>query len=189
MDKARLFRRGVHCLIALAPMYYLLPDDLPIIGLRRWVLLIAFFSGIAAFEAFRLRKGIVVMGLRPHEKTSIASFVWAAAGITAALWLLPRDIASASLVGMAFADPLAGELRGARRPFSLQILLPTLAYMGIAAAALLVFEHRTSGMVVALSALGAVSAVLSERARIPHVDDDFVMIVVPGALMTILVSL
>jgi hypothetical protein len=185
MDKARLFRRGVHCLIALAPMYYLLPDDLPLIGLRRWVLLIAFFFGIAAFEAFRLRKGIVVMGLRPHEKTSIASFVWAAAGITAALWLLPRDIASAALVGMAFADPLAGELRGARR----QTVLPGLVYIGLAVAALLVFEHRTSGMVVALSVLGAVSAVLSERVRIPHVDDDFVMIVVPGALMTILVGL
>ena len=90
---------------------------------------------------------------------------------------------------MAFADPLAGELRGAMTPLHLQIALPALAYIGLAAAALLVFEHRTSGMVVALSVLGAASAVLSERARIPHVDDDFVMIVVPGALMTILVSL
>ena len=118
MDKARLFRRGVHCLIALAPLYFLLPEDLPLIGLRRWVLLIAFFVGIAAFEVYRLRKGIVVMGLRPHEKNSIASFVWAAAGITTALWLLPRDIASAALVGMAFADP------GANGPLGIPLSPP-----------------------------------------------------------------
>jgi len=189
MERAGLFRRGVHCLIALAPLYFLLPDNLPLIGLRRWVLLIAFFVGIVSFEAYRLRKGIVILGLRPHEKTSIASFVWAAAGITAALWLLPRDIASAVLVGMALVDPLSGELRGDRRPVASQIGLPMLAYLGLALAVLLVFEYRTLGMVVALSVLGAVSAVLSERARIPHVDDDFVMIVLPGALMTVLVSL
>jgi len=189
MEKARLFRRGVHCLIALAPLYFLLPDDLPLVGLRRWVLLIAFFVGIALFEAYRLRTGMVILGLRPHEKTSIASFMWAAAGITAALWLLPRDIASAVLVGMALVDPLSGELRMGRRPVITQIGLPLLAYMGLAVAVLLVFDHRTPEMVVALSVLGAVSAVLSERARIPHVDDDFVMIVLPGALMAALVAL
>ncbi len=176
-------------LVALAPIYYLLPHDLPVVGLRRWVLLIVFFAGIALFEAWRQSKGFTFLGLRPHERHQIASFVWAAAGITIALWLFPYDIASAVLVGMGLIDPLAGEFRRVRGRCAPSITVPMVFYFFLSMSVLGLFGWRDAGTVAALSAVGAVSAVLSECLHVRHVDDDFLMIVVPGALMIALALL
>ena len=118
-------------LIALAPLYYLLPVEFEEVPLRRWQLLIAVFVAVAAFEAVRLRRGVTFTGLRPHEMHSIASFAWAAAGITAALWLMPMEIATPVLVGMGLCDPLAGELRRANASRIGRIAPPVIVYFVI----------------------------------------------------------
>lgn len=189
MRKEVLLRRGVHALIALAPLYYWVPVDVPVLGVRRWVLLMAFFAFIVCFEAVRLWKGFSVMGLRPHEAKHIASFVWAAAGITIALWLFPRDIASAALVGMALVDPLAGELRAAKVAKPVELGAPILAYFIIAAVALALFGDLGTYLIIALSVVGAVSAVFAEASDVPVVDDDFLMIVVPCLVMGLVAAM
>ncbi|MGQ9586916.1 MAG: hypothetical protein ACUVT7_00835 [Thermoplasmata archaeon] len=189
LRKDVLVRRSIHGLIALAPLYYLLPDDLPIIGLRRWVLLIAFFAGIAAVEAYRLKKGLTFLGLRPHEAHNIASFVWAAAGITAVLWLFPYDVATATLVGLAFVDPIAGELRAAGKREMIALQLSAGAYFVLCSAILLLWGWRGIALSLIMGVAGAVVAVLSERYKNPYVDDDFVMAVFPAAVMSWLARL
>jgi hypothetical protein len=186
MDRSNLLRRTVHLLIALAPLYYLLPVEFEAFPVRRWQLLIAFFIAVAMFEAIRLRRGITFTGLRPHEGHSIASFAWAAAGITVALWLMPMEIATPVLIGMGLCDPLAGELRrsGARK--SSQIALPLGVYIVICVAALATMTESSAALILLISIIGSSLAVATERHRIPLLDDDFLMIVVPGAAMSLL---
>ena len=186
MNRETVARRLVHFLIALAPIYYLLPEDLPVIGLDRWVVLIAFFAIAMVIEAVRLPKGILVFGMRPHEKNQIASFAWAAAGITAALWLFPHDIAAGTLIGMAFVDPLAGELRARRVDIPRELAASLITYFGICAAALALANDRVLPTILLLSVVGAVVAVASEHFKNKYLDDDFLMLVAPGIVMTAL---
>jgi len=178
-------RRIAHFLIALTPLYYALPVELPILSVHRWALVVVFFSGVCVFETYRLWKGITFLGLRPHEKEQIASFAWAAAGITAVLWLCPHDVAAAALVGMAFVDPLAGELRKSRSD-SVAVGSSLALYFALAFCVLFLWEWRDDALVLVLAALGAVTAVAAERTKVRYVDDDFLMLVVPGAVMTAL---
>lgn len=186
VDRSIVVRRLAHGLIALAPLYYLLPVDLPVIDVRRWVLLIVFFAAVIGFEAFRLWKGLTFLGLRPHEKNQIASFVWAAAGITAVLWLFPVFIASGVLVGMAIVDPIAGELRRARVPERLLVPVCLIEYFVLCMAAFLVASDRYRPELVAFALVGTIVAILAERTKVAHVDDDFLMLLAPAVAMSAL---
>lgn len=181
-----MVRRLVHCLVALTPVYYLIPEDLPLSPLKRWHLLIAFFLLVSIFESVRLWRRATFFGLRPHEKDSIASFAWAAAGITIALWLMPWEIATPVLIGMGLVDPLAGELRRTSSPVWLTFLLPIAVYMTICAVAMGTLTEAALPMLLAISTVGAFLAVAAERWRSTYVDDDFLMIIVPGLFMSLI---
>lgn len=184
-DRGVLVRRLAHFAIALAPLYYLLPVQLPFIGVRRWVLLIAFFASVAAFEHWRHAKGVTFLGLRPHERWAVASFLWAAAGITLVLWLFPHELASASLVAMALADPLAGELRRAGKRFVVVGFLEGVIYLLLALAVLVYMGPWPFAGSVLLALVGATVAVPAECIKTRYVDDDFSMLVLPAIAMTL----
>lgn len=186
MKKEVMIRRAMHCLLALAPAYYLLPVDVPMLGVRRWVLLIAFIAIITLVELVRLPRGIMILGLRPHEKNQIASFVWAAAGVTAALWFFPHDIATAVILGMAFVDPLSGELRSIDIGTGRNIVASMMVYLAICLTVLLLANDRTLLTLSAMATVGTVIAVVSEQFKMVTVDDDFLMVVAPGIAMTAL---
>lgn len=186
VSRETIVRRGVHALIALAPLYYLLPVEIEPLGVRRWMLLVLFLSSIIAFESVRLAKGWKLFGLRPHETRQIASFAWAAAGITATLWLFPMEIATAALVGMALVDPLAGVLRGAGTRDPVTVSSSSIAYFAIALSALLVVGDLALPGCLAVALVGTVLAIPSEWFGVPYVDDDFLMLVIPAAGMTAL---
>ena len=186
MNRDVVVRRIVHMLLALAPIYYLFPVELTPYGIRRWVLLVVFIGAIIAFEIVRLAKGITFLGLRPHEKDQIASFVWAAAGIVLTLWLFPQEIASAAIVGMALVDPLLGELRrsGAKDPTTVSV--SALAYFAISFSVLFALGPFEAVECLALASIGALLAIPSEWFEVPFVDDDFLMPVIPALGMTAL---
>ncbi len=184
MDNETVLRRVAHLLIALAPLYYVLPVNLPLVGIHRWTVVVVFFVAILVFEGYRLWKGITFLGLRPHEKNQIASFAWAAAGITAVLWLSPHDIASAALVGMALVDPLAGELRFAGAHVRKRTAASLVAYFAICLGILLAWDVRPVIELLLLSSVATVLAVASEGVKTRYVDDDFLMSVVPAAAMS-----
>jgi hypothetical protein len=183
MDRAELFRRFLHCLMALSPLYYLLPNEIPVLGVERWVLLVTFILIVSLAESVRLLMGWTFFGLRPHERNQIASFVWAAAGVTAALWLFREDIATAAIIGWAIVDPLAGELRRVRPRSTVQITVPVAAYVAMAAPVLYLWDSMSVLSVVLASVIGAIIAVVAEREKIRYVDDDFLMIVLPCLAM------
>lgn len=188
-DKGVLVRRLAHFAIALAPLYYLLPVQLPFIGVRRWVLLIAFFASVAAFEHWRHAKGVTFLGLRPHERWAVASFLWAAAGITIVLWMFPHELASASLVAMAVADPLAGELRRHGKGLVIVVSLEGTTYLLLAFAVLVHTGPLSLASSLLLALVGAIVAVPAECIKTRYVDDDFSMLVLPAIAMTLVAGL
>lgn len=180
-----MFRRCLHCLMALSPAYYLLPTELPALGLDRWVLLIGFIFSVSLVESVRLLKGWTFFGLRPHERNQIASFVWAAAGVTAALWLFREDVATAAIIGWAIVDPLAGELRRVRPRSAVTIIVPVMVYVAVAVPVLYLWGMMSLLSVALVSVIGATTAVIAEREKIRYIDDDFLMIVLPCLMMEI----
>jgi len=183
MEREVLVRRFFHALVALAPIYYLLPVDLPYVGFRRWVLLIIFIAAIFAFEGIRLWKKFTFLGLRPHEKDRLASHAWAAAGLVIVLWLFPHDIASAAIVGWALVDPLLGELRTLKLKSRSVIVLSAAVYFGLALLMFLLWDERTAAEALVLSAVGMAVAIPAECVKVRYVDDDFMMSVLPALAM------
>ena len=186
MDRAGLFRRFLHCLMAFAPAYYLLPVDLPFMGLERWVLLIGFIFAVSLVESVCLLMGWTFFGLRPHERNQIASFVWAAAGVTAALWFFREDVATAAIIGWALVDPLAGELRRRSRRLAVSVAVPVAVYLALAVPSLYLWGMLSVPSVALVSVAGAATAVFVERQKVRYIDDDFLMIVLPCLVMELL---
>ncbi len=189
MEREVLVRRFVHALVALAPIYYLFPVDLPYIGLPRWVLLVVFISAMFAFESVRIWKKITFLGLRPHEKGRLASHAWAAAGLFIVLWLFPHDIASAAIVGWALVDPWMGELRSRKLTASSVILASALVYFVLAVIMFVAWNERPGIDFVALGLVGTAVAIPAEYVKVRNIDDDFVMSVLPALAMLLVAVL
>jgi dolichol kinase len=188
-EKDVLVRRLMHCLIALAPLYFLIPDDLPVPNVRRWVLLIVFFAAVSIFDTWRRLNKVPIFGLRPHEQEGIASFAWAAAGITFVLWLIPKPLATATLISMAFVDPLAGELR---RVYGKKIWVHAASiavYFALAFSTLALWGDHAITSCVIIALIGALVAIPSEAIKMKVLDDDFLMLVVPGVAMGVAAQL
>ncbi len=185
MRREVVVRRGVHMLMAVTPVYYLIPEHLAY-GVPRWTLLILFLGGIIAFEAYRHVRGITFIGLRPHERHQIASFVWAAAGIALVLLVFPHDIASAALIGMAIVDPVAGEMRGRKVSNRTTAGVSLATYFGLCTTVLLVAQVRPVPEALVMSSVATVIAVSAEAFKVKYVDDDFLMVVLPAGAMAAL---
>ncbi len=186
MEREVLVRRVMHCLIALAPIYFLIPDDLPVINVRRWVLLIIFFAAVSIVDAWRRWKKIPIFGLRPHEKDRIASFAWAAAGITLVLWLVPKDLATATLIGMALTDPFSGELRRTYGKTVTVVAISLAVYFLLAFSTLAIWGDHGIVACVMIAGVGACIAIPSEFWKSDVVDDDFLMLALPGTAMSLI---
>ncbi len=180
MEREVLVRRAVHAAVALAPIYYLFPVDLPYVGFPRWVLLVIFLSAIFAFESVRVWKKFTFLGLRPHEKDRLASHAWAAAGLVTVLWLFPHDIASAAIVGWALVDPLMGELRSKKVHAGTLWSLSAWAYFFLALAMFALWNERPIDQFGWLSVVGMAIAIPSEYVKVRYIDDDFLMSVLPA---------
>jgi len=178
-----MVRRAVHVGLVFSLVYYLMPVDLPVLGLRRWVLLIGFIAVILGFEVYRLRKNMVFLGLRPHEKNQIASFAYAATGLVMVMWLFPHEIAAVSVIGLALIDPLLGELRRLRIPTVVKVLLPMGGYWLIALSVLHFAGGREIWEELTMGAAAMLVAIPSEWFKIEYVDDDFLMLLTPAIVM------
>ncbi len=175
----------MHLLIALAPAYFLLPEDLPYIGVDRWVVLVVFLAILSVFDFWRKTTGRTFLGLRPHEKTSTASFAWAALGIVIALWLVPKGPATAALFGVAVVDPLAGELRSRYGQKPVTVAVAAIAYVVLAYVGMTAWNELDVLGRALIAVVGACVAIPSEALKTRYVDDDFTMLVFPAAAMAL----
>lgn len=181
----RAWRRIVHMGGALALLYFVLPS--PLLGLLpTWTIIVAALGLVALLELLRHGAGLELPTLRPHEEHRVASYVYYGAALAIAVLLLPRVIAVPVVLGTAFIDPLAGELRLRRVGPGRQWGLPIGVYFALALGGIAVAGNWPLPWIVAGSGAAAVAAVLAERPRYRWYDDDLAMTLAPALVLLLL---
>lgn len=174
MDLGHWARRLVHMMAPLFLVYYLIPEE--IYGVDKRVGLLIVLAVILVFEAIRLWRGWTFLGLRDYEAGRISAFAWASIGLTFTFLFFPLELAAPAVTGMAFTDPLIGELR--RRKSALYPLLPSVFYF-VLVLTIFIALMGWSWQLLLASVVGTILAIGVERIRTKYVDDDFLMMVVP----------
>lgn len=173
--RARLPRRVIHLSSAGLLSYYLLPPDMYGAGFPRELVVLAFLVPVLAVEAYRWAGRRKLPGLRENEDNRISAVAWGAAGLAVAIVLFPQKLVVPCALGMAFVDPLIGELRlGWPKGYP---------YLPLAAYYLICFS---AGLGWLPSLLATVVALAAEAPKVPQVDDDFRMLVAPLAALWLL---
>lgn len=177
-----VWRRLVHGSGAFVLVYFVVPNDFFVVVPKEVVLLLA-LALACALEALRLRARLELPAIRGYELDRPASFVFYAVALVLAVLVFPEGIAAAVVLGTAFVDPLAGELRSDRRFARWTVAAPLAAYLLLATTALDLVGRWPLAWAVGLGLAAAVAAVGVERWRFRWLDDDLTMTVVPAVLL------
>lgn len=175
-DRRRAFRRAFHALTSLFVVYWWFPERVAEVDLSRQEIAIVGLALLACFEAYRIHKGWLFFGLRDYERKRVAGYFWGASGYVFALLLFEQRFAMLTILGTTLVDPLLGELRASEWK-EWGPLAGSAAWCAVAAACVLLVPLPTTPL--PFIPLGAALAVAAESVRVPHVDDNFVMNVVP----------
>ena len=182
-----LFRRFIHLAMVIIPIIYYWEGDAvsSFTGLEpKQIVSICAFAIIIS-EVIRLRIGIVVFGQREYESSQLSAFFWGGNSVCLTLLIAPEEGINGAAYGLplilslTIIDPLLGELRRANvstRKVIIYGYLSTLA-IWIYCAYLVETPYVIAPFVSAL-------VVASEWPRLPWIDDNATMILIPlGFLM------
>lgn len=184
LERRRLFRRGFHALTSLFVVYWWFPERVVELDLSRDEIAIAGLLLLGCFEAYRIHKGWLFFGLREYEKKRPAGYFWGATGYVLALLLFEQRFAMITILGTTLVDPILGELRAS----DWKKMGPPagfVAWCAVAYGCVLLVPLTTP---LVLIPIGALIAVFVEAPRVPNVDDNFVMNVVPLLSLTALAA-
>jgi hypothetical protein len=110
--------------------------------------------------------------------------VFYSVALVAALLLFPVPIAGAAILGTAWVDPLAGELRRPGPARRLYPAVPILSYYALAVVGMSVVGHWPLRDAAALALLATPIAIAAEWARWGvWVDDDLAMTLAPAVAL------
>ncbi len=182
-----LWRRILHGAGAFVLVYYVLPTGFFLVAPKEDVLLAA-LGAVIVLEVARRIARLELPTLRPYEARRPASFLFYAVALVVAVLLFPEPIAAAVVVGTAFVDPVAGELRRQARSRGVALGVPWAVYTALAVTALVGVGRWPWTDAVALAAVGGAVAVAAERVRYAWLDDDLTMTVAPALVLWALAS-
>jgi hypothetical protein len=164
-------------------VYYIIPDELaPDFYKWQGVLILVFASLIA--ERIRLRRAKVVFGMRHYEKRRVSAYAWFALGMGIALLIFEMKYVVPVVIGMATIDPLIGEVR--KRKKEVYPVLPSAIYWAIMFSCLYLLTGMSITWLLLFSVIGTLTAISAEQWDIPYVDDDFLMVVIPLIVLSML---
>lgn len=192
MDRSTLVRRAFHLSSPVWLVWYWMPPD-AWVGVRKEAVLVLFLCGALLIEAGRLIFRYEIPGMRDYETDRLSAFAWGSLGLALGLLYFPGELVIPTFWGMAWIDPLCA--RGRREGYP--ILIPWLAYLvltSIVSAVLVPLAPYqtiplTTGGILLLMAIAGGVAVAVERPNLKHVDDDFLMTVVPLLVLAVLVRI
>ncbi len=189
MDHSATFRRIFHVASPAFLAYYVIPENVTP-NITRLSLAVLFIGTAGCIEIARIALGLRMFGLRPYEGQRVSAYAQGLLGLTIGILVFPEWIVVPVFVGMAWIDPMRSVCR--KRGWS--VVLPIAAY----AALFLALEFLVPGVPsiagrVIYAAVATVVAMAVEGPRIPQVDDDLMMQLLPMAAvyvtMVILVPL
>jgi hypothetical protein len=182
----RAWRRIVHTFGLAVLIYYVLPPHiLVILTTEEFALLLV--GVVLAIEAARHILQLELPAIRPFEEDRIASYVYFAVALAAAVLIFPEPIAIVVVIGTATIDPFMGELRLSQRFHRLYPVVPVLLYAGMAFGVLGWMLPGSRIRIAVLALAAAVAAIAVERPNHRWVDDDLAMTLVPAVLLWVLV--
>ncbi len=183
MEYGHFFRRAFHLCAPLFLVYYLIPEDMWELGVSKKILLLVVFLSVMTIEATRLITGSVFFGLREYEKKQLSAYAWAAIGITLAFLFFPPVFVVCTVVGMGWTDPLIGELKKHWKKGYPAV--PLAVYFIITMGCLHVFSDIQIYIQILLAGLTTVVAILVEYPQLKCVDDDFLMLIIPLLVLSV----
>lgn len=190
MDRSAAFRRVFHVVSPIFLSYYLIPETV-IANITRLSLTLLFIGTAGCIEIARIALGIRLFGMRPYEGQRVSAYAQGLLGLAAGIFLVPLFVSperlAESLVvpvffGMAWIDPLRSICRKKRWP----VVLPIAAY----GALFFVTQSLVGGVPswtarVVYAGIATLVAMSVEGPRIPQVDDDLMMQILPIAALIV----
>ena len=184
----RVWRRGLHLFGLAVLLYYVLPPRFFLVVSNEEALLLA-LAVVLVLESLRLLGRVELPTIRPHERSTVASYTWFAIGLVTAVLLFPKPIAVVVVLGTAIIDPLIGELRLRPERSWANPAVPVVAYAAMAVPLLWGLGGWRIAPAFAVGIGVALLAVAIERPKVPSLDDDLLMTLVPGlAVFALLVA-
>jgi hypothetical protein len=180
MEVGNAARRVVHLLTPCFLVYYLLPDEIFAIDKRFGLVLVVVFALLV--DGLRAIRGWEVIGARPYEKRRISSATWAGLGLMLAFMYFPQHFVVPVVFGMAWIDPLMGEVRKRKRVDPLVVGIPVYTVI-FAVIHIVLFPQFTVLTAAEWALVAALSATLIEQYGPLWLDDDLSMIIVPLLLL------
>jgi hypothetical protein len=147
MDRGHVLRRLVHMSSPIFLIYYWLPEPLWAGGPGRQLGLVFALFVTLVFESIRMTKQLNIIGMRPYESSRMSAAAWAGIALVIAFLFFPVEVSAPAIFGMAWIDPLCGELR--KRNSRLYPNLPKIAYFVLVMAIMIATVGLSVGVVVA----------------------------------------
>lgn len=189
VDTSTLVRKGFHLSSPVWLIWYWMPPD-AWVGIRKEAVLVSLLCVALVVEAGRLISGRRLPGFRGDEADRISSYAWGSLGLALGLLFFPGEIVIVTFWGMAWIDPLCAYTRRTGGypwvPFVAYILLAMGLSFIVVPTALYQTEPLDGGRIVLVAVLAAVLALWAERPNLRHIDDDFLMNVIPMVILTVL---
>ena len=184
MDRSHAFRRAFHIISPIFLVYYLLPENLGG-GVTRTAVTLLFLGTAACIEIGRIALGVKLFGMRPYEGQRVSAYAQGTLGLAFGLLVIrdPRIVVPVFL-GMAWVDPLAAYCRRQ----GLARTVPALAYFVLFLGTMLIMRSFAFPNAFLFSLVATAIAVVTEGPKIPQLDDDLLMQVVPETILYFLVA-
>ncbi len=186
MDRAAGFRRIFHIISPVFLSYYILPDQITP-NLTKLSLAVLFVGTAACIEIARIALGIKLFGMRPYEGQRVSAYAQGLLGLVIGIFVIqdPRIVVPV-FVGMAWIDPLRSLCRRKGWP----VAFPIAAY----AVLFFVLQSVIPGIPsvtarVLFAAIATTVAMAVEGPRIPQLDDDLTMQLLPMAALLVAMAL
>ncbi len=181
---AHWFRRVFHTFAASFLIYYLLPDE-EWINITKLVLPTLIVVCMAAIEYHRLRGDFDhqrFFGLRSYEKKRPASYLYFGVAVLLLFFFFPQQIAIPCILCASFTDPLIGESRHYLKKQHAYLIgfVASFFFFG------LTWYQVDWWILILVGFVGAGGAVIGEAKKLPFLDDDFMIQILPAVLLFLL---
>ncbi len=185
MDRSAAFRRVFHLVSPAFLAYYLIPVQVTP-NISRLSLLVLFVGTAACVEIARIALGIRLFGMRPYEGQRVSAYAQGLLGLVVGIFVIQNPLIVVPVfMGMAWIDPLRSLCR--RRRWT--VVLPIAAYAALFFTMQTVIPGIPSVTArVLYAAVATVVAMAVEGPRIPQVDDDLMMQILPMAAVFVLMA-
>ncbi len=182
MDGGSTFRRAFHIASPLFLSYYLLPDTITP-NISKLSLAILFVGTAGCIEIARMALGVKILGLRPYEGQRVSAYAQGLLGLTIGIFVVrdPRIVVPVFL-GMAWIDPFRSLAR--RRHWPVALPIASYAVLFFTTQSLIPTVPSLTARAV-FTAIATTVAMAVEGPRIPQLDDDLSMQLLPMAALLV----